>query len=273
MNNRTFSLGRFLLLLLTLHSAALAAVWEINVNTAMTPEGDKIQHPTPDQPVFYYPYCVGYEEVGTVAAGTKKLSADVPMERYLAEALASQGYLVTHVVGAKLDPSPSLLLVFRWGYVNPRISDDDTGDGATPINHHRNERAHVNEMYMLGIQERDLFDDRLSKRDLVASADDNRYFVTIAAYDFATYYTKHKAILLWVSRMSIPRQDLELDQVVAPLIKTGTRFLGRETTTPQVIDVTAPPGTVTPGTPVLKGYITPSAAQPPVSAAPAPPKP
>ncbi|HXA80221.1 MAG TPA: hypothetical protein VNV14_03040 [Opitutaceae bacterium] len=268
MNNRTFSLGRFLLLLLTLHSAALAAVWEINVNTAMTPEGEKIQHPTPDQPAYYFPYCVGYEEIGTVAAGTKKLSTDVPMATYLAEALAAQGYLVTHAVGTKLDPPPSLLLVFRWGYVNPRISDEDAGDGSTPINHHRNERAHVNEMYMLGIQERDLFDDRMVKRDLVASADDNRYFVTIAAYDFATYYTKHKAVLLWVSRMSIPRQDLELDQVVAPLIKTGTPFLGRETTSPQVVDITAPPGNVTIGSTVVKGVVAPAAAQPPAPAKP-----
>jgi hypothetical protein len=264
MNCRTSLLGRFLLLFLALHSIAFASVWEINVNTAMTPEGEKVQHPTADQPVYYYPYCVGYQEVGTVAAGTKKLSADVPMERYLAEALASQGYLVTHVVGTKLDPPPSLLLVFRWGYINPRISDDDAGDGNSPINHHRNERAHVNEMYMLGIQERDLFDDRLSKRDLVASADDNRFYVTIAAYDFATYYAKHKAILLWVSRMSIPRQDLELDQVVAPLITTGTPFLGRETTTPQVVDITAPPGNAQIGTPVVV---------PPAAQSPAPSKP
>jgi hypothetical protein len=260
MNNRTFSLGRFLLLLLTLHSVALAAVWEINVNTAMTPEGEKIQHPTPDQPAYYYPYVVGYQEVGSVEAGTKKLSADVPMASYLAEALAAQGYLVTHVAGTKLDPPPSLLLVFRWGYLNSLIYDSE--DDNQVKSHNFNERAHQKALLLVGVQERDLFDDRLSKRDLVQSADDKRYYVTIAAYDFAAYYTQHKMVLLWVSRMSIPRQDLELDQVVAPLIKTGTPFLGRETTTPQVVDITAPPGNVTVGPTVVKGVVAPAAVQP-----------
>jgi hypothetical protein len=261
MNRRTSTLGRFLLLYLMLHSIAFASVWEINVNTAMTSEGRKIQRPTADQPVYYYPYCVGYQEVGSIAAGAKKLSADVPIEHFLAEALASQGYLVTNVVGTKLDPPPSLLLVFRWGYINPRIYDDEGDNGVTT--HVRNERAYQKDMLLVGIQESDLFDDRLAKKDLVQSADNNRYYVTIAAYDFATYYTKHKTVLLWVSRMSIPRQELELDQVVAPLIKTGTPFLGRETTTPRLVEITAPPGKVEAGTPVIKGYITPSPAQPP----------
>src|SRR5579862_2210064 len=256
MKRYAFSFGRFFLLLLTLHSVAFAAVWEINVNTVMTDDGRKLEHPTTDHPVYYYPYCVGYQEVGSVAAKTKPLSPDVPIERYLAEALASQGYLVTHVTGTKLDPPPSLLLVFRWGYINPRIYDDDDDSGTTT--HHYNERAHVNEMYMLGIQERDLFDDRMTKRDLVTSADEKRCYVTIAAYDFATYYTRHKMILLWVSRMSIPTQDLELDQAVVPLIKTGTPFLGRETTAPQVVDIGAPNGKVEAGTPV----VVPGATQP-----------
>jgi hypothetical protein len=273
MNCRTSTLGRFLLLLLALHSVAFASDWTINVNTAMTPDGEKIQHPTADQPVYYFPYCVGYQEVGSVEAGLKKLSADVPMIPSLAEALASQGYLVTHVVGAKLDPPPSLILVFRWGYLNSLVTTDDAGDGDTPLNKHYNERAHQQALLLVGVQERDLFDDRMSKRDLISSADDKRYFVTIAAYDFAAYYAQHKVVLLWVSRMSIPRQDLDIDQVVLPLIKTGTPFLGVETTEPQVINITAPAGTVTAGTPVVTGYTTQHAAQPAAPAStPAPPK-
>jgi hypothetical protein len=271
MNCRTSTLGRFLLLLLALHSVAFASDWTINVNTAMTPDGEKIQHPTVDQPVYYFPYCVGYQEVGVVEAGTKQLSADVPMIPYLAQALASQGYLVTHVVGTKLDPPPSLILVFRWGYINPKINDESDFSGVRT--RHHNESAYNKDLLLVGVQERDLFDDRMSKRDLVSSADDNRYYVTIAAYDFAAYYTKHTAVLLWVSRMSIPRQDLEIDQVVLPLIKTGTPFLGVETTEPQVINIAAPAGTVTAGTPVVKSYITPGSTQPPAPASTPAPKP
>jgi hypothetical protein len=269
MNRNTSTLGRFLLLLLTLHSLASASDWTINVNTAMTPDGEKIQHPTTDQPAYYFPYCVGYQEVGSVEAGAKKLSANVPMEHYLAEALASQGYLATHVNGTKLDPSPSLLLVFRWGCISSVVYDDDfdarNSDGNPPPVqiHQYNERAHQQALSLVGVRGSDLTDNRQSEMDLVTSADDKRYYVTIAAYDFAAYYTQHKKLLLWVSRMSIPRQDLELDQVVAPLIKTGTPFLGRETTTPRVVDIGGPNGHVEVGPTVVKGIVAPGAVQRP----------
>jgi hypothetical protein len=260
-HRRASASARFLLLLLMLHSIAFASVWEINVNTAMTPAGKKIQHPTPGQPAYYYPYVVGYQELGSVATGDKKLPDDASVNHLIAEALASQGYLVTHVAGSKLDPPPSLFLVFRWGNINPILLDEFDNYGAKT--HHYNQSAYRKEMALVGLQETDVYDQSMPKKDLLESANDNRYYVTISAYDFATYYTQHKTALLWVSRMSIPKQDLYLDQVVAPLVNAGTPFLGRETTTPRVIDITGPPGKVDVGTPVVKGYVTPGAAQPP----------
>jgi hypothetical protein len=267
MKRYTSSLGRFLLLLLTLHSVAFASVWEINVNTGMTEEGHKLEHPTTDHPVYYYPYAVGYQEDGSDAAKTKKLSANVPIERFLAEALASQGYLVTHVAGTKLDPSPSLLLVFKWGYINSYIYDEEVDDIGITVTHQYNERAHQKSLLLLGIKESDLIGDSRSKIDLVTSADDNRYYVTIAAYDCAAYFKYHKKILLWITRMSIPKQELDMDQVVLPLIKTGTPFLGRETIKPHVVDLGDPNGKVEAGTPV----VAPGAAQP-TATTPAPPQ-
>jgi hypothetical protein len=266
MNRYTSTPGRFLLLLFAIHSMALASVWEINVNTAMSEAGRKLPHPTSDQPVYYYPYCVGYQDIGSAAAKIKKLSADVPIEHFLAEALASQGYLVTHVTGTKLNPPPSLLLIFRWGYINSRIYDEDgelNESNKLTGSHQHNEGAYLKELGMLGIKDSDTIQDTSAQMDLLNSADDDRYYVLIAACDFATFYNQHKMALLWVSRMSIPRQDLELDQVVAPLIKTGTPFLGRETTKPQVVDIGGANGKVESGTPVLKGYVAPGAAQPP----------
>jgi hypothetical protein len=250
---------------------ALASVWEINVNTAMSEAGRKLPHPASDQPVYYYPYCVGYQDIGSVAAKTKKLSADVPIERFLAEALASQGYLVTHVTGSKLNPPPSLLLIFRWGYINSSIYSDDLGgvhsnSKQLPQPDQYNQRAYRKELRLLGIKDSDMAQDTTSKIDLISSADDDRYYVLIAACDFATFYNQHKMALLWVSQMSIPRQDLEIDQVVAPLIKTGTPFLGRETTKSEVVDIGDPNGKVEAGTSVLKGYIAPDATQPPAPA-------
>ncbi len=263
MNYHPFTFRRgatVLLLLLATRSIALAVVWEINVNTVMTPEGRKLEHPTADHPTYYYPYVVGYQEVGSIAAGAK-VPPDAPVKHQLAEALASQGYLVTQVNGAKLDPPPAILLVFRWGNISSVMSEDVDDNGAKTPQH--NERAHLREMLLVGIQESDLLDDSLKKRDLRDSADDDRYYVTLAAYDFGAYYTKHKTVLLWVSRMSIPKQNMDLEQVVIPLIKTGTPFLGRETNQPKLIDLpNGPEGKVELGAPVIKGYVDPASTKP-----------
>ncbi len=76
MHRHTSALGRFLLLILTFHSIAFATVWEINVNTGMTPAGRKIPHPTSDQPAYYLPYIIGYQEIGSTTGGDSKPPAD-----------------------------------------------------------------------------------------------------------------------------------------------------------------------------------------------------
>ncbi|HTQ30255.1 MAG TPA: hypothetical protein VMI53_03510 [Opitutaceae bacterium] len=265
MNRRFLRLWIFVFLLLALGRPSGAAVWEINVNTIVTPAGKRIQHPTSGNPAFYYPYVIGYEEVGSIAAGNK-IPADAAIKHAIAEALASQGYFVTHVNGTKLDPPPSLILVLRWGNISAVRYDDVDDNGART--HNYNERAHQKEMLLVGVKLSDFGDDRLVKKDLISSADKNRYYVVISAYDFGTYYTKHKTVLLWISRMSVSRQDLDLDQVIPSLISAGTPFLGRETLEPRIIDVQAPTGKVDIGTPMIKGYVEPGTTKPGASAQP-----
>jgi hypothetical protein len=247
MNRRISILGHFLLLLLTLRSSALATVWEINVNTAMSEAGGKIEHPTVDHPAYYFPYVVGYRDIGMTLPGNKPPPED-SVDHLIAGALASQGYLATHVDGTKLNPPPSLLLVFRWGNIKPT-----------------NEWTHREELRLVGAMDSDLIrmQDNLTQIDLFNSADDDRYYVIIAACDFATFYNQHKILLLWVSQMSIPKQELDIDEAVAPMIKTATPFLGRETPKPQVVDIAGPNGKVEVGTPVVKGFFEPAAVQPP----------
>jgi hypothetical protein len=244
MNRRTSALGRCLLLLLTLHSMAFATDWTINVNTVMSDAGRKLAHPTFDHPAYYFPYVAGYHDTGMTLPGNKPPSEDT-LDHLIAEALASQGYLVTHVDGTKLNPSPSLLLIFRWGNIRPT-----------------SERTHRKELRLVGATDFDTVQDTLSKIDIIGSADDDRYYVLIAACDFATFYNQHKMLLLWVSQMSIPKQEFDMDDVVAPMIKTATPFLGRETTKPQVIDITGPNGTVAVGPSMVKGPALPDDAQP-----------
>jgi hypothetical protein len=261
MNLNTFSLGRFLLLLFTLHSMASASVWEINVNTTMTPAGRELPSPTRDQPVYYYPCVVGYREIGSTILPGNKPPAEDSLTHHLAEALASQGYLVTHGEGMKLAPSPSLLLVFRWGDIKSIMYRDvsyDYADGGMP--HAVYDRKALGPaIHLVGANKANLADESL-RNDLLSAAGDERYYVTIAAYDFAAYYNHHKKILLWVTKMSIPKQELDMEEVVVPLIETGTPFLGRETTTPRVVDIGGPNGNGEAGTPVFKGYVTPAEA-------------
>jgi hypothetical protein len=102
----------------------------------------------------------------------------------------------------------------------------------------------------------------MKKIALLSAAGDDRYYVTIAAYDFAAYFNHHEKVLLWITRMSIPKQELDMEEVVVPLIKTGTPFLGRETTAPQVVDIGDPNGKVEVGSTVVKGIVAPATDQP-----------
>jgi hypothetical protein len=238
--------------------AKLAAnqVWEINVNTGMTDEGKKLTPPTMDHPVYYCPSFIGFRVIGSTATNVKRPSRGF-LERHLIDALASKGYLASHVEGTALSPTPSYIIVFRWGDIKPVMYNDYSKLTSKVFDPHATGAARI----LVGGQAVNVIDDAW-REDAFNAAADERYYVTIAAYDFLADTRDHKKVLLWATRMSIPRQDLELDQVVLPLITAGTPFLGRETTKPHLVDI-YPNGNVVVGPTEVKGVVAPAAAQPP----------
>ncbi|HTB79947.1 MAG TPA: hypothetical protein VK717_03570 [Opitutaceae bacterium] len=254
------------LILFVTGPAAFASAWEVNVNTEMTPEGKKLPHPTPDHPAYYFPKVVGYNEIGAVTAGAKK-PLDPPTIHLLAQALAAQGYLVTQVNGDKFDPPPSLILIFKWGQVNvvnyiehdvhlPGTPPDDPGidvpEYDTP--------ALKTELMFIGAQKELTLgadEEKISQYD--SAVRDPRYFVTVTAYDFDAFYRQHKAVALWVSRMSVPQGHFDLADTLPALINSGAPFFGRETEKPQWLNVPeGAQGKVDVAAPVVKEYITPA---------------
>ncbi len=249
------------LVFLAAGSAVFASGEEINVNTEMTPEGRKLPHPTRENPAYYYPKVVGYSEIGAVAGGAKKPS-DEPTIHLLAQALASQGYLVTKVSGQRLDPPPSLILIFKWGQVNavnyvehdvqiPGIQPDTDPGMDVP---EYDAPALRTELMFLGARKGfppGADEEKISQYD--SAVREPRYFVTITAYDFDAFYRQHKAVALWVSRMSVSRGGFDLGDALPVLIDSGTPFLGRETEKVHWLDVPVEPvGKVKVGTPTVK---------------------
>jgi hypothetical protein len=187
----------------------------------------------------------------------------------LAIALAAQGYRVTQEIevpaNAKapprtgetppatikaLSPPPSLLLVFSWGSLRPEKLDagaDFTDNSPPPV---------LNQDQMIGLIAGKNFDSIVDfgtrTEEIWDGVQDDRFFVMVSAYDFVTYNQKHKKILLWVTKMSLPAAGVTMAEVMPALIKAGGPLFGRESIGPTVVDVpNAREGRVEIGTPTV----------------------
>lgn len=258
--------SRWILLLSIGLPATLAAAWfgppketQVAVNVDLTPEGRKVSPPSPGHPVYYFPLLGGYRELGAIVAGEKKPAPDA-VAHLVAKALASSGYFVA----SQKHPSPSLLLVINWGYLNPETDESGAPGEST--------KTIFNEGQMLALVGGANFGGYyydFGREDIIQAAHENRYFVVVSAYDFEAA-RKHKKVPLWHARMSVASDGVELAQVLPAMVNTGARHFGRETSRPELIfapiDRT---GTVEIGTPRVVPDTPPAAAPSP---APAPAK-
>jgi len=184
-------------LLLSARALGAAAAWQVNVNVDLTDAGRKVAHPSPEHPVYYYPVVGGYRELGTAIAGEKPPPA-LPVVQHLARALARQGYLVSRRVSAaggdggilSLVPAPSLILVLHWGCMNP-VAIDLTTDSNLPNVAVANESQELALVAGNSLNDLDL---NFEKEAVMQGIQQNRYFVTVVAYDFAAYYRKHRKV-------------------------------------------------------------------------------
>jgi hypothetical protein len=211
----------------------------------LTLEGKKVTLPSPGKPVYYFPVVSGYHEVGAITAGEKP-PPKTEVIHLLAEALAKQGYFVV----SKASGAPSLLLVFHWGYMNPQIEDFGTGDPAQKVFFNQREMLGLVAGHTLGN-----LDLSFEREDVMQAAEDDRYFVVVAAYDYEAAL-KHQKKMLWSAKMSTPSNGVSIGEVIPALIASGAPQFGRETNRPKWI--TAPVNStpkVELGTPEVKEYL------------------
>jgi hypothetical protein len=240
-----------LLVLAVSFSVTLKAEQETQVNVVvdMTAEGKAVLHPTALNPTYYFPIIGGYKEMGATVAG-EKIPAVRPIIHELAVELSKQGYLVV----SKKNPTPDIILVMYWGYMNPDVLDlGESGDPGDPSS-----KVQLNQNQMLALVAGNTLRNiqlNFEKEDIMQAAEDDRYFLALNAYDYKLYHNSKKKVLLWQAKLSTPSAGVDLDQVLPILIKAGGPMFGKETIRPELVTLpTTPEGKVEVGTPRLKEF-------------------
>jgi len=226
------------LVALPLASAAFAddQPMRVDVVVEMTEAGKKVAHPTPAKPAYYFPLSAGFSADGDVMTFFQRPPPDsAEIESLLAKTLADQGYLLA----TKAHP-PSLILMFRWGYMAPIIIDD----------------LFVNEGQMWELVGGKTIDTPWPigprKLEVVESARTARWYMTVVAADYNDWKYHHKATKLWHESMSTELWGHYFDEALPTLIANGAASFGRETG-PQMIQApVVPMGHVVVGTPYLR---------------------
>jgi hypothetical protein len=218
----------------------------VDVVVDMTREGRKLQPPSPGNPAYYLPLVRGYREMGKTVAGTTPPPA-VGVVHQIAVELAKQGYLVV----SKDVSTPSLILLIQWGSLNPEIGNFDPGNDPR-------QKYFFNERQMLALvggNTLEHMDLDFERETVMQGAEEDRYFVALSAFDFKTYVSKHKKVLLWEAKMSLPSTGVTIDGALPALILAGGPLFGRETTRPKMLILPiTPEGRVDIGTLTVKGY-------------------
>jgi len=237
---------------------------QVDIVVDMTPEGRKVVHPTPDKPAYYFPIIGGYKEMGALVAGEKP-PVPASVVHLVAVELAKEGYLSCrpHQVPATpgnparlvMDHQPDLLMVVHWGYLNPQIDDfgTDPDDPSSKVFFNQNQM-----LALVGGNTLTNLDMNFEREDVMQAAEQDRYFVSIMAYDARPYFAqegKKRKILLWQAKMSVPSNGVDFSTVMTALVTAGGPLLGRETTRPKMLMAPlTPEGHVEIGTPTVKDY-------------------
>lgn len=221
-------------------------------NADLTEEGKKIPRPTPDQPAYYVPVILGWQEAGKIVAGEEPPKREQVL-RQLGQALAKEGYVLQALRPDANKTLPSLIIAVEWGCLNPLVTehgalDLSTGEGGTmaPAGIRTNPTqatvTDFNQNEMVALVAGAAFSTKLAAtgslglsqqdwdkiRDAVA---EGRYFIIVSAYDFAASL-KGEQKLLWRARMSTERQGVWMSDVLSALVIAGAPLFGRQTELP-----------------------------------------
>lgn len=211
----------------------------VGVFVETTDAGSKLAHPAPDHPVYYEPFIIGYRELGGVLTYWQRPPPPPDAVKHaLIQALAAQGYQV-----APPQIPASLVLVFRWGIVDPAMQPlldpkDEAVDRIEPVN----EDAMLG--LLVGEPWREIYPtDNPDAREFIANLhaeESSRYFLIISALD-ARAFAQHRQVLLWRAHVTTLYWGHYFDQVLGTLVTTSAPLLGTRMARPQMLTVPASP--------------------------------
>lgn len=208
---------------------------ELSIVTELTPDGRKIEPPTPDRPAYFLTLDGGIVEEGEVIAGEKPPNAE-RLAAIMRGALATNGYLP-----ATSQNRATIMIHYRYGSFN--TFDAEVAETTTEIAglRHLLLRASIvggsrfaielGQAIGRGPEAVASFRLRDAKTDwLVEQAmSNNLYFIVASAYDLEAGLRGEKK-LLWRTKISTESQGLAMDDTVISLATSGAAYFGREMT-------------------------------------------
>lgn len=171
--------------------------------------------PDAANPVYYVPLTPDQPKAG-VAQAQGKQPAKSEVLKHLADALAKRYYLP-----AGPGHPPEQVLSFWWGTADPQLENYGTDDAAQEDSF--NERAMI---ALVGSDKKQELANWHSK-DLWSAAREERHYVIVMAFDYASAVKKEKKVL-WITRMSTPSARTDLAAVIPALVTTGGPAFGRK---------------------------------------------
>jgi len=203
--------------------------------TDMTAAGRQLEPATPDSPVYYLSYDLGFRDLGGVMGG-EKIPPTEAAQKIITRALALRGYLPAN----ETTPPPTLFLVMTWGTLNTDLSYGPNPD-APPRQLNRQQILKFLGGYKLGFSDAD-FDPIMPSltgltlmggdaRDFYELASLDHYISVVAAYDLESIKAKQRK-LLWMTRISCPSLGFTLGDVMPTMLAIGSVNFGRESTRP-----------------------------------------
>lgn len=198
---------------------------DVVVATDTTPEGRKLEPPSPSQPVYYLGRSLG-AKLGSLRGDT--LPDEEEMTRFVAKVLAKQGYL-----GARPGVhEPTLYLVVQWGYLQPSSGDLLWFLGYNP----EQDIAAPSFPGMLGPEVwRRGFRSRTIEAILDGASTSN-YGVIITAFEYASADTL-KPIIYWQTRLALPANGKSMAAALPAMLIAAGAAIGRPADSPALLNV------------------------------------
>jgi hypothetical protein len=208
---------------------------EVITVTDMTPAGRLLQPATPQNPVYYVAYELGFQDLGGIVGGDK-IPPKEEAKQIITKALAMQGYLPA----TQDTPAPTLFLTLTWGTLNTELFFGGNPD-LPPRQLNRQQILKFLGGYKVGFSDGD-FDPLLpplgglsvvnnEAQTYLAAAEDDYYISVVAAYDLRSVIAA-KRQLLWITRISCPSRGFWLHDVMPTMLAIGSPHFGRESVRP-----------------------------------------